>query len=115
MFKEKSIKINNSLTFKWDWLLLTENVVENVENNMIEEWIIFKEIKYKNLKELSLIMIELMKLKINTLNLNLIILQQPEKWLKNISILEFLAVIKTSSLNNLRIVCLHFFTLFYIH
>jgi len=110
VFKDERIKIDNDQTLKWDWLLLTENNVENVKDSMIEEWVICKEMRHKDLKELGLIMTKLMKLKTSMLNSDFIILQQSEKWLKNISILEFLAATETLLLNDFRTVCLCFFT-----
>jgi len=46
---------------------------------MIEEWVICKEMRHKDLKELGLIMTKLMKLKTSMLNSDFIILQQSEK------------------------------------
>jgi hypothetical protein len=82
---------------------------------MIEERGICKEMGRKDLRGLGLVMVELMEPKTSTLNPDSIILQQPEKWPKNIGILEFLAATETSSLDDLRTVCLRFFTPFCVY
>ena len=80
---------------------------------MIEEQVICKEMGHKDLRALGLVMIELMELEMSTLRPDSITLQQPEKWPKNIGILEFLAATETSSLDDLRTVRLRLSTLFF--
>ena len=79
---------------------------------MIEGRTISKEKGQKDIRALGLVMVELMEPETSMLNPDSITLQRPDEWPKKIGIHEFLMATETSTLEDLRTVCLRFSPLF---